>query len=488
MYRSQPNTEEHSETEKIQPDPKADFRALVNRILPDGLMIILAIIMVPVVIIPLFTDLPESIAQTFGFADYTIIAIFVLEYFLKLIAARDIRKHVLNPWRLLDLLIIVLPLFDLLQMVEGFGKWSPLLRLLRLTRVAAAGGRAFDRKMEKRTSIAPAAVSPPSMKVRVVDKDMGNISNDVPLKTLGSYLSSISQTWIDISGVSESDLDELSVTLGIPRLVLESELVEESYPRIDYFESYSMIFTRVADMETCETGIRRFSVNRASLLLICSRQNIITLSKTETGLFSLLLERARKFYDQGEPLVVSVLYSIIKYTLEKDSQVINALEHELMLLEGVNLKERPAGFLENTFYLKKEVNQLVPSLLHMKEIAAMITSKRVPLEGFQDKHERLFDILADEATYLKETAENARDNLLSLIDLYINTSSFELNKVMRLIAVITSLGIIPALAGLFGSNILGNPWNIQLWQLFGGLVVLMLCASWVFYRLGWLKG
>ena len=488
MYSSQPNTAAHPEDDRTQPDPKADLRELVNRVLPDGLMIILAIIMVPVVIIPIFVDLSESVARTFSFADYTIIAIFVLEYFFKLIAAQDIRKHALNPWRLLDLLIIVLPLFDLLQLVDGFGRWSPLLRLLRLTRVAAAGGRAFDRKIAQRTSVAPDKVCPPAIKVRVVEKDLENVSDDVSWNTLSTYLADRAQTWIDISCVSESDLDKLSTTLGIPRLVLESELVEESYPRIDYFESYSMVFTRVADLEIREKSTRRVNVNRAGLLLICSGQNIISLSKTETGLFSLLLERARKFYGQGEPLVVSVLYSILKYSLEKDSQVINALEHELMIMEGINLKERPAGFLENTFYLKKEVNQLVPSLLHMKEIAAMVTSKRVPLEGFQDRHERLFDILADEATYLKETAENARDNLLSLIDLYINTSSFELNKVMRLIAVITSLGIIPALGGLFGSNIVGNPWDIQLWQVFGGIIVLMLCALWVFYRLGWLKG
>ena len=117
----------------------------------------------------------------------------------------------------------------------------------------------------------------------------------------------------------------------------------------------------------------------------------------------------------------------------------------------------------------------------------MIASKRVPLQGFQERHERLFDILSDEATYLQETAANARDNLLSLIDLYINTSSFELNRVMRIIAVITSLSILPALAGLFGSNLIDNPWNMELWQLFGGLGVIMLSMGWVFYRLGWLK-
>jgi len=58
---------------------------------------------------------------------------------------------------------------------------------------------------------------------------------------------------------------------------------------------------------------------------------------------------------------------------------------------------------------------------------------------------------------------------------------------MRIIAVITSLGIIPALAGLLGSNLIDNPWNIKLWQLSGGVGVIMISMIWIFYRLGWLK-
>jgi hypothetical protein len=41
--------------------------------------------------------------------------------------------------------------------------------------------------------------------------------------------------------------------------------------------------------------------------------------------------------------------------------------------------------------------------------------------------------------------------------------------------------------GLLGSNIAGNPWNIQLWQVFSLLGIFMLIMVWVFYRMGWLK-
>jgi Mg2+ and Co2+ transporter CorA len=470
----------------IEEDPKKNLREKVNLLLPDGLMIVLAIIMVPIILVRLFMDLPEAVEVSLKFLDYSILAIFIIEYVSKAALAQNVRHHILNPWRLLDLLVIVLPFFDLLQFVGGFGRWSPILRLLRITRLIAVGGRAVS-KIKPRTALVNESAIIPPMEIRVVNDTLGNVQEKVPVGRVKEYLTNRSHTWIDFSSVSDSDFDELSKALKIPSLVLESELIEESYPRIDYFENHSMIFARIANITLLEKGSRRLVVDRFGLLVICWGDNIITLSRANNGLFTQMLEKVKKYHDSGEPLVVSVLYTILKYTIEKDKQIITALEQEILKLESLPLKERPSDFLENTFHLKKEVNQLVPSLLHIKEITSLITSKRVPLEGFVEKHERLFDILTDEATYLQETAENARENLLSLIDLYINTTSFELNKVMRIIAVITCLGIIPAVGGLFGSNIMGNPWSIELWQLFGGIGILALILGWIFYRLGWLK-
>jgi Mg2+ and Co2+ transporter CorA len=399
-------------------------------------------------------------------------------------------KHILNPWHLLDLVVIILPLIGMLPVFSArFGVSPLLLRLIRIARLVAVSSRAVDRKRQMDSALNTTAVQEaPPMQMRIMDGDLKNISENVSVEKLEEYLHNPSHTWVDLSLVSDDDFDQLSTVLGIPRILLESELVDESYPRIDYFERYSMIFARIADMKLSRRGPTHLSINRSGILMICYGQNIITLSKNQTSIFNQILEKAKKTYTQGEPLVVTILYTLLKYILEKDKQIISALEQQLMTLESIPTKYRPSDFLETTFHLRKEVNQLVPSLLHLKEVIDAITSKRVFLDGFCEKHEKIFDILLDEATYLHETASNARDNLLSLIDLYINTNSYEMNKVMRFVAVFTSLSILPSVLGLFGSNILGNPWDIHLWQLFTGLGLTMLIFAWIFYRLGWLKG
>lgn len=471
-------------------DRKTASKEIVYSLLPDVLMITLAVVMIPIVLIPLFVDLPESIAAAFQFIDYIILAIFVLEYLLKTIFAANVLKHILNPWHLLDLFIIVVPLVSLLPMVSfGLGRTSLFLRLLRIIRIVAMGGRAVDRKikLDASLSLKDAAHSSKSMEIQVVDGTLANIYQGVPFNKLKGYLDDTSQTWINISSVSENDLDKLSLILAIPRLLLESELIDESYPRVDYFENSLLIFTRLTDIQKSQTGSTRLVIDRQGVLIICQGRNIITLSKSKIDIFSQILKKERKSLGSQEPLVVTILYDIFKFILQSDKQIIGALEHELMILENIPLSKRPRNFLEITFHLRKEANQIVPSLLHFKEIISVITTKRVPLEGFSEKHEKIFDILLDEAIYLHETASNVRDNLLSLVDLFINNNSYETNKVMRAIAVITSLGIIPAVMGLLGSNIAGNPWNIQLWQVFGLLGMFMLVMGWIFYRMGWLK-
>jgi Mg2+ and Co2+ transporter CorA len=324
------------------------------------------------------------------------------------------------------------------------------------------------------------------MELRLMEGSLDKIQENVPFERLNDYLNTPSQNWLDISSVCEADFDRLSETFVVPRILLESRLSSECYPQIDYFEHYSLIFASVTDASG--NTPTKLSTSLNDLLVICHGNDIITISRTQTELFKKLYERAKKIHNADEPLAVSILYTILKYMIEENKRVISIVERELMKYENSPIKERPSNFLETTFALRKEINQLITSLLHFKEIIAEITSKSVPLEGFTERHEKKFQVLQDEIAYVYESASFARDSLIYLVDLYMNTTAYETNKVMRIIAVITCLGILPAIFGLLGSNIAGNPWNIELWQVFLTLGGLMFVFGFIFYKLGWFKG
>ncbi len=94
----------------------------------------------------------------------------------------------------------------------------------------------------------------------------------------------------------------------------------------------------------------------------------------------------------------------------------------------------------------------------------------------------------EEADYLYETVDNAREAVLSLIDLHINVAAHETNRFMRLVAIMSTLGLIPAITGgLLGMNLADSPWSVTLGQVAFATLVLILGVLYAFLAKGWLR-
>ena len=74
------------------------------------------------------------------------------------------------------------------------------------------------------------------------------------------------------------------------------------------------------------------------------------------------------------------------------------------------------------------------------------------LPGRSPQSTEVFSLLSEQADYLYETADNLREGLVSLIELHLNTVSYEMNRFMRLLAVVSVLGLVPASVGGSGGG------------------------------------
>jgi voltage-gated potassium channel len=93
-------------------------------------MMVLAIVWLPVLIIPFVVSLKPGLAQSFAVIDYTVWGLFVVEYLIKLTLAPSRRRFVRT--HILDLVVIALPML------------RPL-RVLRVFRAGALAGEATKR-------------------------------------------------------------------------------------------------------------------------------------------------------------------------------------------------------------------------------------------------------------------------------------------------------------------------------------------------------
>src|SRR3974377_2054824 len=82
----------------------------------DGPMMVLTILWIPVLIIPLVTSVHGEVDESLVAIDYTIWALFVVEYFVKLYLAPERWRYVKT--HILDLIIVVVPFFRPLRVAR----------------------------------------------------------------------------------------------------------------------------------------------------------------------------------------------------------------------------------------------------------------------------------------------------------------------------------------------------------------------------------
>jgi Mg2+ and Co2+ transporter CorA len=294
------------------------------------------------------------------------------------------------------------------------------------------------------------------------------------------------QEWLDIHNVSDEGFKKLSSILQIAEPHFKSALMDDIYPHIDYIQKSSFIFLQSGELRYPEHTGNYLTISRSGVIVICNGNKIITASRHSVDLLDEVLESVNQTKDCG--FVVPVLYGILERMLSDYRSILSEIEIETLKIGGTPRSKLPRDFLERIYQLNKEVSRLVSNLVHFKDMLGIIISKNVPLEGFDKRAEEAFHVLQDSAVYLNEISHDLNENLRSIIELYINQTSFETNKIIKILAVVTSVSVIPsAVGGLIGMNLIDVPFGAYLWQVCFVIGVSMTLAVYTFYKLGWLK-
>lgn len=481
-----------------QEDPRAEMRDRIEQIFTDNFMFFLTILMLPIIIIPFAVDLSEDYIIFFGICDVIIVSLFIMEYGLKLYFAKVRWIYFKDPWHIFDLFIIILALVGYLPFYESdisgssvlFLRVFRLFRYLRFSRVLAVTGRSigkFVRPDKKKTEDTQDARG---IEIKIVNEHQRADVSHCDWENLEHIMDEKNPQWIDISNITEKNFAQLSNILHIPEVYFKSKFLQESYPQIDYLEKASLVFLQSGKIQYPVKGGQNYlTIEKHGFLIICNDHQIFSLTQNKVDFFSFIHQNIQKSKNDITPsLILEVLYGLLHYTIQKYRDLIGDLEIDLMDIENIPHTQIPSDFLEQTFQIKKELSNLSSNLAHLKEILADIVGKKVPLVGFNDVWKDYFSLLEAEASYLHESAENCKENLLSIIDLFLNRNSYETNKIMRVLAIVTTIAVVPAaVSGILGENLLDAPYGLMLWQILLLISFGMGLILYIFFKLGWLK-
>ncbi len=472
-----------------QKDSRQNMREIVNAVFSDKFMIFLSLLLIPVIIIPFVFDVSANVLLFLEMCDITIVILFVTEYVSKLYFAANRWQHFKSPWHMVDLIIVILPVIQYIPIMSlsVTGSYSLLLRLLRLPRAFAVGSRAMAGRHISNRNIANEVNSPEPI-IRQVGSDLKTTQINLTWAQLEEHLSDKNrQEWLDIHNMSDEGFAKLSKILRISELHFKSKIVDEIFPHIDYVQNASLLFIQSGKIQYPETTNNYLTISKSGIIIICNGTKILTVSRHSVDLFNTILSSIQ-VNNKDKEFVVTVLYSILEHTLSNYRVILSEIELELIKISRTPKSKLPSDFLERIYQLDKEVSRLVSNLIRYKGLLSTVVSKHVPLEGFNEATKEAFNVLQQGSEYLNEIADDLTDNLDFMINLYINQTSFETNRILKVLAVITSISVIPAaIGGILGMNLIDVNYGAYLWQVVFIIGTAMIFTTYVFIKLGWLK-
>lgn len=469
-------------------------RETVYGIFNDDVMIGLVAILALAVILPIFNhNLSPGMKIILDGVNYFVVTAFIAEYVLKLYVEDGPRiSFITKPVHILDLFIIVIALLDFSQLASGLpiisnqGDLSPMLRLLRvpLRGVLAIGLAGKAKTITARDEAHQSLLQPKRLKIATLDEK--GIIEDYSKENLSLWKDDKKPLWIDFQDVTEEDLVRIEETTDIPCEEIKKKLIDGSFPRIDYIGAVPSILLWDSRIES--------QLNLASprMLVVLKGTKIITLTTEESEIF------ARIQYPKEQSIngsfIIEVLYSLLQLKINDYGLIVQEIETKVNEFERIAIDKTSPQFLHKTFLFKKEIQQVSDNLWHFHQVLDQIINKEDLLHlAVDDNHCRKFNTLHSESKYICRTARNVKESLNSLIELHINNVSYDMNRVMKVIAVITCLAIIPSvIGGLLGVNLVtesGNPIGFQFYPPEIAFLVcsLMFLGLYAFYKLGWLR-
>lgn len=460
---------------------KVFYTRLIDRYLNDAVLGFFALLSLILFIAPFvfpFNALAHSLVTVL---ELFIILLFVLEYVSALLVAKSKRKFIRDGWRIIDMMIIVSALIAFIPFMPDILRHSPVFRLIRVSRIALLGARSsLALKPIDNTTDIVSSDTLTDLKVLLLDragKQFEAITWEHGLKRI----SNCEPDWLFISGLGESRLAPITEALGVPVSAVQG-LFRSASAGFDTLERFSTFFVRYP--LPMLPGQR---LNRIPILLVGTAENVVVLSREQSDLDQKIELRLASI-DPSTPKIVRATLALVSEIMFAYTHIAENLELSLTNLETAQHTLGDEAFLTRTFELRADILSARGSLKHLKHVIRDLFSGKLIIASANQSDRDAFRYLVDDANDLYDNIEDLRESLQGLVDLRLNVSSFQMNRVMRLLALLTALALIPAtIGGLLGMNLTDAPWPGTLSQVAFGVGVGMTLSLYVFAIKGWLR-
>jgi magnesium transporter len=288
--------------------------------------------------------------------------------------------------------------------------------------------------------------------------------------------------WIDLENTGKAGFDALAPALTFHPMAVEDCVIDINFPRVDDYGSYLYLAVHSARWEEQEPGP---TIKEIDILL--GANYIVTYHEEPTrGItkaYELVCRRGSilsKGPDHLLYLVLDVMVDNYMPILEQVQGRVDDLEEKILEAPDRKVLAQILQFKRGIAVLRRIVGPQRDTILTLTrdEYAVIRAEIRPYLRDVYDRLARITDLL-----------DSFRDELATILDIYVSQVSNQLNEVMKVLTLITVI-IVPVtlVASIYGMNVVFPGLNTVhgFWTAVGLMVVTALGMVWWFRSRKWL--
>jgi magnesium transporter len=307
--------------------------------------------------------------------------------------------------------------------------------------------------------------------------DLEEIERDLAVDLLGRGDSNL---WFHFDTPKEDELQFLQQNLKIHDLTMEDIVHQNQRPKLDSFDDY--VYLAVHPLQRKKNG----QIDRSELDLLLGRNWIVSVHYGPLpGLIedSQLHQRIVLALGRGPDFM---LYIVLDLIVDSYFPLLDEIEDEIDSLEDRLLVRGSAIDIKRLLVLKRNLVRIRRAVLPQREIFNQLT--RHDFSFIRPQHLVYFRDVYDHLIRIVEELDTLRDTLSSVLEIYLASTSNQLNATMkRFTAWGTIFIVITAIAGIYGMNFKFMPeleWHYGYFVVLGLMTVMSLGLYFYFKKKG----
>jgi magnesium transporter len=284
-----------------------------------------------------------------------------------------------------------------------------------------------------------------------------------------TYRDSEKVSWINIDGIVKATVEAVCHHFEIHPLLVEDILSIGQRPKMDEIEGvmFCQLNMLYFNNNTCSVEQEQISIVLGNNFVITfqedAHRDVLNNIRDKLKVPSSRLRQRNADY---------LCYSLIDMIVDHYFEVIEKLGEKIEALEEEIVRVTNKRSLAKLNALRKEMIVLKRNVAPVRELVnGFIKSDS---ELLDDKINKYYKDAYDHIVQANDLAENYREILASLQDLYINQMNLKMNEVMKVMAIATCL-LAPGtvIGGIFGMNFDVIPYVHQKWGFYITVAVMM---------------